>query len=67
MYTLEKDLRNALENTILAARSTAEEAARIALEALGVGEKVPFPHLDEAERTLRKKLRAHGRQLGDRL
>lgn len=65
MYTLEKDLRNALENTILAARSTAEEAARIVLEALGVGEKVPFPHLDEAERTLRKKLRAHGRQLGD--
>lgn len=65
MYTLDKDLRNALENTILAARSTAEEAARIVLEALGVGEKVPFPHLDEAERTLRKKLRAHGRQLGD--
>jgi len=65
MHTLDKSLRSALENTILAARSAAEEAAQIVLEALGVGEKVPFPHLNEAERTLRRKLRSHGRQLGD--
>ena len=65
MHTLDKGLRSALENTILAARSAAEEAAQIVLEALGVGEKVPFPHLNHAERTLRRKLRSHGRQLGD--
>lgn len=65
MHTLDKSLRSALENTILAARSAAEEAAQIVLEALGVGEKVPFPHLNDAERTLRRKLRSHGRQLGD--
>jgi len=65
MHTLDKGLRSALENTILAARSAAEEAAQIVLEALGVGEKVPFPHLNDAERTLRRKLRSHGRQLGD--
>lgn len=65
MHTLDKGLRSALENTILAARSAAEEAAQIVLEALGVGEKVPFPHLNEADRTLRRKLRSHGRQLGD--
>lgn len=65
MHTLDKSLRSALENTILAARSTAEEAAQIVLEALGVGEKVPFPHLNESERLLRRKLRSHGRQLGD--
>lgn len=65
MHTLDKSLRSALENTILAARSAAEEAAQIVLEALGVGEKVPFPHLNDAERTLRKKLRSHGRQMGD--
>jgi hypothetical protein len=65
MHTLDKGMRSALENTILAARSAAEEAAQIVLEALGVGEKVPFPHLNDAERTLRRKLRSHGRQLGD--
>lgn len=65
MHTLDKSMRSALENTILEARSAAEEAARIVLESLGVGEKVPFLHLNEAERTLRRRLRAHGRQLGD--
>ena len=65
MEALDKSLRSALETTIQAARSAAEEAAQITLEALGVGEKVPFPHLDEAERALRRKLRFHGRQLGD--
>ncbi|NBK26311.1 MAG: SAM-dependent DNA methyltransferase, partial [Spirochaetia bacterium] len=32
---------------------------------MGVGEKVPYPHLTEDERKLRNKLRFHGRQLGD--
>lgn len=65
MHTLDKGLRSALENTILAARSAAEEAAQIVLESLGVGEKVPFLHLSESEKLLRRKLRSHGRQLGD--
>ncbi|MEA3362685.1 MAG: hypothetical protein U9Q61_05380 [Thermodesulfobacteriota bacterium] len=32
---------------------------------LGVGEPNPFAHLSDEERALRKKLRVHGRQLGD--
>jgi very-short-patch-repair endonuclease len=65
MPPLEKNYRNLLERTVKAARDTAEDAARIALEQLGVGEAAPFSHLTEAERALRRKLRIHGRQLGD--
>ena len=65
MFTLDKSIRNSLENIILEARYAAEEASRIALEALGVGEKITFPYLSEAEKTLRRRLRSHGRQLGD--
>ncbi len=67
MQPLEKLLRNQLERTIKEARDTAEEAARAALEQLGVGEATPFPHLSDQDRKLRRKLRVHGRQLGDRL
>jgi hypothetical protein len=65
MQPLEKSLRNRLEKTIKDARDIAEAAARAALEQLGVGEALPFAHLSEAERELRRKLRIHGRQLGD--
>ena len=65
MHTLDKVLRSSLENTIIEARASAEATARIVLEQLGVGEKVPYPHLTEDERKLRNKLRFHGRQLGD--
>ncbi len=65
MQPLEKLLRNQLERTIKEARDTAEEAARAALEQLGVGEATPFTHLSEQDRELRRKLRVHGRQLGD--
>jgi len=65
MQTLEKSLRNKLERTVKEAREVAEYAARVALEQLGVGESVPFPHLSESERKLRRKLRVHGRQQGD--
>ena len=65
MQPLEKPLRNRLEKTIKDARDIAEAAARAALEQLGVGEAQPFTHLSENERELRRKLRIHGRQLGD--
>jgi very-short-patch-repair endonuclease/predicted GIY-YIG superfamily endonuclease len=62
---LDKTLRNRLERTIKDAREIAEGAARAALEQLGVGEAGPFAHLSEQDRELRRKLRVHGRQLGD--
>ena len=65
MQPLEKSLRNKLEKTIKDARDIAEDAARAALEQLGVGEPTAYPHLTEADRKLRRKLRAHGRQLGN--
>lgn len=65
MQSLDKTLRNRLERTIKDARDIAEDAARAALEQLGIGEATPFAHLSEQDRELRRKLRAHGRQLGD--
>lgn len=65
MQPLEKLLRNKLEKTIKDARDIAEDSARAALEQLGVGEPSAYPHLTEADRKLRRKLRAHGRQLGN--
>jgi hypothetical protein len=67
MHPLEKTLRNQLERTIKAARDVAEAAAKAALEQLGVGEAAAFGHLSDKERELRRKLRVHGRQLGDEL
>ncbi len=65
MQPLEKPLRKKLEDTVKKARDVAEAAARAALEQLGVGEAAPYSHLGDPERELRRKLRAHGRQLGD--
>ncbi len=65
MQPLEKNLRNKLERTVKDAREIAEEAARAAVEQLGVGEAKPFSHLSEDQRELRRRFRAHGRQLGD--
>lgn len=67
MQALDKDLRNKLEKTVKAARAVAETAAQAALEQMGVGEADPPPYLDESKRALRRRLRAHGRQLGDAL
>ena len=65
MQPLDKPLRTKLEKTVEEARDVAETAARAALEQLGVGEAAPHNHLNDSERELRRKLRAHGRQLGD--
>jgi hypothetical protein len=61
----EKTLRNKLERTVLEARNVAEAAARAAVEQLGVGEPKSYAHLSADEQELRRKLRIHGRQLGD--
>ena len=50
MQPLDKTLRNRLERTIKDARDIAEDAARAALEQLGVGEAAPFAHLSEQDR-----------------
>lgn len=65
MKPLEKTLRNKLEKTVKDARDIAEAAAKASLEQLGVGEASPFTYLSEEQKELRRKLRAHGRQLGD--
>lgn len=65
MVTLEKSLRNRLERAVRGAREIAEEAARAALEHIGVGESVPYNHLTDELRDLRRRLRIHGRQLGE--
>lgn len=65
MKPLGKTLRNKLEKTVKEARDIAEAAARASLEQLGVGEASPFAYLSEDQKELRRKLRAHGRQLGD--
>lgn len=65
MHPLSKPLRTRLENTVRAARDVAETAARNALEHLGVGESSAPAHLTEEQRELRRRLRLHGRQLGD--
>lgn len=67
MQPLDKTLRSQLERAVKAARDTAETGARAALEQLGVGDPAPASHLSENDRELRRKLRAHGRQLGDAL
>ena len=66
MTPLSPDLRNLLARTVQAARRDAEAGARRALEALAVDRRVPHPGTAPDEQALRRRLRAHGRQLGDR-
>lgn len=65
MTPLQKQLRSKLENTVKDARDIAEAGALAALQQLGVGLKEADAHLSEVEKELRRRLRAHGRQLGD--
>ncbi len=65
MTSLSTPLRRQLEKAIQQARSLAEAGARHALEALAVHEPDPYPHMNEAQRGLRRQLRAQARQLGD--
>ncbi|WP_310877580.1 Eco57I restriction-modification methylase domain-containing protein [Priestia megaterium] len=66
MYVLDKSLRNNLERVVKEARVISEDAAKSIVNQIGVGESSPFSFLTEEERQLRRRLRAHGRQLGDK-
>jgi hypothetical protein len=67
MATLSKELRRALERAVLVARDIAEKGVTEAIVSFGVGDAKAPPHLDEAGKLLRRKLRAHGRQVGDKI
>ena len=66
MEALSPQLRRQLERAVADAREVAETGARAALEALAVSHPEAFEHMGAEERNLRRRLRAHGRQLGDR-
>ena len=65
LQPLDKKFRNKLERTVKEARDVAEEAARAACKQLGVGLAKPDAHLTDDEKDLQRRLRIHGRQLGD--
>ena len=67
MTTLATPLRNQLQRSVQQARVAAEQGARQALEALAVHHHEPWGSMDTEQRQLRRRLRAHGRQLGDEL
>ena len=67
MKTLSTELRRQLERTVVEARNIAEAGARSALEALAVPHYEPYGHMNSEQRTLRNRLRAHARHLGDRV
>ena len=62
---LAKPLRTQLENTVKVAREAAEKGARAALSQLAVGEAKAPDYLTDELKALRRRLRAHGRALGD--
>ncbi|MCI9877251.1 BREX-1 system adenine-specific DNA-methyltransferase PglX [Pseudomonas atacamensis] len=62
---LDKKLRKQLETTVIKGRYIAEQAAQEALTRLSVGDGSAASYLDDEQRALRNRLRAHGRQLGD--
>ncbi|MCX8520904.1 MAG: SAM-dependent DNA methyltransferase [Rhodoferax sp.] len=64
-HPLDKPLRTQLENTAKAAREVAEKGARAALVQMAVGEAKAPDYLTDDLKTLRRRLRAHGRALGD--
>ena len=62
---LAKPLRSQLENTVKSAREVAEKGARAALAQLAVAEGRAPDYLSDEHKALRRRLRAHGRALGD--
>jgi hypothetical protein len=67
MASLSREDRRELERVVIKARQVAETGARKALESLAVHHHEPWPSMSTQSRKLRNRLRAHGRQLGDRL
>ena len=66
MKTLSPALRRQLEQTVSDARDTAETGAQAALKTLAVHHHESYAHMSPEQRELRRHLRAHARQLGDR-
>ena len=64
---LDKILRKKLEDTVVKARDIVEVAVNEALQRLGVADNQAPSYLNEEQRALRNALRAHARQLGDKL
>ena len=64
--TSSPNLRKQLERTVVGAREVAQIGARAALETLAVHHHRPYGPMAPEQRGLRRRLRAHGRQLGDR-
>jgi hypothetical protein len=62
---LAREHRKTLETVIAQARVAAESGAVKALQAVAVGAKEVPAHFTDAQKKLRVRLRAHGRQLGD--
>ncbi|WP_366656605.1 SAM-dependent methyltransferase [Fodinicurvata sp. EGI_FJ10296] len=58
-------LRRILEKTVKDARIVAEEGAGDAIQRLGVADGKAPSYLNDAEKGLRRRLRAHARALGD--
>jgi hypothetical protein len=65
MPALASELRKQLENVCVQARDLAEAAARSALQKRAVDAAEPFSHFTVADKELRTRLRARGRQAGD--
>ncbi len=63
---LAKPLRTQLETTVKSARDVAEKGAHAALAQLAVGEAKAPDYLTDEFKALRRRLRAHGRALGDK-
>lgn len=63
--SLDRALRSGLERTVVKARDIAEQAAEQALKRLAISDKQVPDYFSDEQRTLRNRLRAHGRQLGD--
>ena len=66
MLALSPVLRKQLERTVVDARDVAEFGSRTTLESLAVHHRDPYAHMTPQQRALRRRLRAHARQLGDR-
>lgn len=65
MSSLPTQLRNLLERTVINARDEAEKAAKAALVRLAVHQREPYATLSPEDRTLRNRLRAEARRLGE--
>lgn len=67
MPTLTTQQRSTLETAVKQARTAAEEGAFNALQSMAVNQSEAFAHMGADQRSLRNRLRAKGRLLGDTL